>query len=158
MLTLGAPLLIQLIKVSLHTCLLQFNHRTPSAQLIWITIISISIRIMRLSKDNRIVIEQQPYPSTNLTKASDIFLTPVNDDMVQHTSPINKSILQEIFTLDFEYAHNKSCIVYPPPRRLLSQRWRPPLKLSFWGFFFFKEVGQIDYSHQQQRSSLHKQF
>ena len=138
MLTLGAPFLIQLIKVSLHTCLLQFNHRTPSAQLIWITIISISISIMRPSKDNRVVIEQQPYPSTNLTKASDIFLTPVNDDMVQHTSPINKSILQDVFTLDFEYAHNKSCIVYPPQEDFYPSGEDHPSNSVFGGYFFLR--------------------
>ena len=68
------------------------------AQLIWITIISISIRIMRPIKDQHIVIEQQPDPSPNVTKASDIFLTPGDEDMVQHISPINKSGPQEIFS------------------------------------------------------------
>ena len=45
---------------------------------------------MRLSKDNQIVIEQQPDPSPNKTKSSDIFQTPGNDDIFQHTSLINK--------------------------------------------------------------------
>ena len=40
-LTLGAPLLIRLMNVSIHPCLLQCNHRTPSAQLICITTIYI---------------------------------------------------------------------------------------------------------------------
>ena len=41
--TLGTPLLIRLQNVSLHPWLLQRNHRVPSAQLIWITIISIKV-------------------------------------------------------------------------------------------------------------------
>ena len=98
-LTLGASLLISLLEVSLQTCLLQCNHRTPSAQLIWITIMYISIRTTRISKDNRIVIKKQPDPSTNVTKLSDIFLALGNDEMVQHTSPINNSRLQEILLL-----------------------------------------------------------
>ena len=113
-LTLGSPLLIRLLKVSLQTCLLQCNHRTPSAELRHITIISISIRILRLSKDNWIVIEQQPDPSTNLTKSSENVLNPGNDEMVHHTRPINKSRLKQIFTLYFKYAHEKSWIIYSP--------------------------------------------
>ena len=42
------------------------------------------------SKDKWTVIEQQPDPSPNVTKSSDIFLTPRNDDMVKHAIPINK--------------------------------------------------------------------
>ena len=42
-LTIRAPMLICLLNVSLHNWLLQINHRTPSAQLIWITIISIKV-------------------------------------------------------------------------------------------------------------------
>ena len=53
---------------------------------------------MRPIKDQHIVIEQQPDPSPNVTKASDIFLTPGDEDMVQHISPINKSGPQEIFS------------------------------------------------------------
>ena len=41
MLKIGLPLLIHVMNVSLQTKLLQYNHRTTSAQLIWITIISI---------------------------------------------------------------------------------------------------------------------
>ena len=40
---LGAPLLIRLLNVSLQTWLIQYNHRTPSAQLIRITIISMKV-------------------------------------------------------------------------------------------------------------------
>ena len=48
-------------------------------------------------KDNHTVINQQPGPSPNLTKASDIFLIPGDEEMVQHIIPINKSGPQEIF-------------------------------------------------------------
>ena len=40
-LTLGEPLLIRLLNVYLQTWILQFNHSTSSAQIIWIIIISI---------------------------------------------------------------------------------------------------------------------
>ena len=40
-LTIGAPLLILLLNVSLQHWLLQSNHKTASDQLIWITTISI---------------------------------------------------------------------------------------------------------------------
>ena len=89
-LTIGAPFLICLLNVSLQLWLLKGNHRTPPSQLRWITIISIFIRMLRPSKDHQIVIEQQPDPSPNATKASENFLTPGDDDMVQHISPINK--------------------------------------------------------------------
>ena len=46
--------------------------------------------MLRTSKDNQKVIKQQPDPSTNVTKASEIFLTLGDDEMVQHISPINK--------------------------------------------------------------------
>ena len=42
-LTLGAPLLIRLQSVSLQPWLLQLDHRTPPAQLIWKTIIYIKV-------------------------------------------------------------------------------------------------------------------
>ena len=47
-----------------------------------------------------------------LTEASDIFLIPGDDDMVQHIIPINKSIPQYIFAVwikedDLKYAHKK---------------------------------------------------
>ena len=41
-------------------------------------------------KDSQTVIKQQHYPSPNVTKESDIFLIPGDDDMVQHISPANK--------------------------------------------------------------------
>ena len=37
---------------------------------------------LRPSKDHQTVIEQQPDPSPNIKKASDIFLRPRDDDMV----------------------------------------------------------------------------
>ena len=40
-LTIGAPFLIRLLDVSLQHWLIQFNHRTPAAQIILITTISI---------------------------------------------------------------------------------------------------------------------
>ena len=55
------------------------------------TIITLSIRTRRSSKDHQTVVEKQPDPETNVTKSSDIFLIPRDDDMVQHISPINKS-------------------------------------------------------------------
>ena len=112
--TIGALLLIHLMKVSLQPFLLQYNYRAPPAQLIWVTIISIFIRMLRLNKYNRIVIQQKTDPSPNVTKERENFLTPGNDYMVQHTSPNNKSIPQDIFILDIEYAHKKSCIIYSP--------------------------------------------
>ena len=46
--------------------------------------------MLRASKDHQIFIKQQPDPSPNVTKASDIFLVHADDEMVQHISPINK--------------------------------------------------------------------
>ena len=40
--------------------------------------------------DNHTFIEQQTDQSPNVTKASDILLSPRDDDMVQHINPINK--------------------------------------------------------------------
>ena len=57
------------------------------------------MRMLRPSKDYHIVIEQQPDTSPNVTKASDIFLTHRDDDMVRHIIPINKSAPQDIFDL-----------------------------------------------------------
>ena len=37
---------------------------------------------LRPSKDHQTVIEQQPDPSPNIKKASDIFLRPRDDEMV----------------------------------------------------------------------------
>ena len=45
------------------------------------------------------MIEQQPDPSPSVTKTSDIWLIPGNDDMVNHIIPINKSGPQENFAL-----------------------------------------------------------
>ena len=75
------------------------------------------IRTPRPSKDYQVVIEQQPDPSKNVTKSSDILLTPGDDYMVQHIIPINKSGYQDIFDLcrkeyEFKYAHKKSCVIY----------------------------------------------
>ena len=56
---------------------------------------------MRLmpSKYHQKVIEKLPDPSPNVTKASDIFLIPGDDDIFQHISPIIKSGPQDIFAL-----------------------------------------------------------
>ena len=51
------------------------------------------------SKDHHLVIEQQPAPSPNATKASDIFLIHVDDEMFQHINHINKSGPQDIVAL-----------------------------------------------------------
>ena len=69
--------------------------------------------MLRPSKDNHTVIEQQPYSSPNVTKASDIFRITGDVEMVQHIIPKNKSGLQEFFSLnrkedEFKYIHNKS--------------------------------------------------
>ena len=48
------------------------------------------IGTLRSSKFHHIVINKQPGPSPKLTKASDIFLIPGDDDMVKHISLINK--------------------------------------------------------------------
>ena len=137
-LVLGAPVSMRFLNLSLHSWILQCNHRTPSTQIIWITVISISIRIMIKSKDKWTVIEQQPDPSPNVTKSSDIFLTPRNDDMVKHAIPINKWRAKENFTLDFEYAHKKSCIIYSPQEDFIPAVKTTP-ELQLLGFFF-KEV------------------
>ena len=55
-----------------------------------------SIQIPIRIKYYQEVIEKQSDPSPNVTKSNDIFLTPGNDEMVQHSIPINKSGLQEI--------------------------------------------------------------
>ena len=54
------------------------------------------IRTRRPSKYQQILVEQQPDPETNLNKASDIWLIPGYDDMVQHIRPINKKVSQDI--------------------------------------------------------------
>ena len=58
------------------------------------TIIITSIRTLRPSKDHHIVANQQPDPATNVTKASDIWMIPGDDEMFQHIIPLNKSVLQ----------------------------------------------------------------
>ena len=55
------------------------------------------IRILSPNKDHQAVFEQQPDPSPNVTKESDILLISGDDEMVQHIIPINKPIPQEIF-------------------------------------------------------------
>ena len=77
------------------------------------TIITPIIRTLRPIKDHQTAIEQQSDPLSNVTKASDIFLTHGDYDIVQHIIPINKSVLQEIFAIyrkedEFKYSHNKS--------------------------------------------------
>ena len=55
------------------------------------TIVILIIRTLITIRDHHTVIEQQPDQSPNVTKASKILLSPGDDDMVQHISPINKS-------------------------------------------------------------------
>ena len=55
------------------------------------------IRKLRPSRDHQTFIKKQPDPSPDITKASDIFLIPRDDEMVQHVSLINKSGPQDIF-------------------------------------------------------------
>ena len=98
LLTLGAPLLLHLLNVSLNPLLIQCNHRTPSAQLRWIKIIYIEGWYKQNNMDHHIVINQLSYPPPNVTKPSDIFLIPVNDERVQHISLINKSGIQYILS------------------------------------------------------------
>ena len=59
-------------------------------------IIILSIRTLRPRKYQQILVEKQPDPETNLNKASDIWLIPGYDDMVQHIIPINKKVPQDI--------------------------------------------------------------
>ena len=54
-----------------------------------ITIIILIIRALIQSKDYQTVIKKQPASSLNLTKASDMFPVPRDDDMDKHSSPIN---------------------------------------------------------------------
>ena len=63
------------------------------------TTIILIIRALSPIKNHQKVIKQQPDPSHNAIKANDICLIPGNDEMVEHIIPINKSGLQEIFTL-----------------------------------------------------------
>ena len=75
--------------------------------------IILSIRTRRPIKYHQTVVEQQPDPATTVTKESDIWLIPGDDDMVQHIRPLNKSVREEIVTLwrkedEFKYTHNKS--------------------------------------------------
>ena len=106
-LALGFPLLILMQSVSLNPWLLRYNHITPSAQLIWII-----ISTLRPSKGYQTGIDQQLDPSPNATKENNILMIPENYEMVQHISPINKSVLQDIFAPDFKYAHNKAVVLY----------------------------------------------
>ena len=43
------------------------------------------------SKNHQIFIEQQPDPSPNVTKSSDVLLNTGDDEIVQPISPVNKS-------------------------------------------------------------------
>ena len=59
------------------------------------------------------VIKQQHGPPPKVKDASDIFLIPGDDEMVQNITPINKSGPQDIFSLwikedDFKYVQKKS--------------------------------------------------
>ena len=53
--------------------------------------------MLRPSKDHQSVVDQQPYPEKNVTKASDIWLITGDDDMVKCIRLINKSGTQDIF-------------------------------------------------------------
>ena len=55
------------------------------------TIIILNIRTLVPINDNQTSIKQQTDLSPNVTKASDIFLIPGDDKMVQHIFSINKS-------------------------------------------------------------------
>ena len=57
------------------------------------------IKTMIPSKDNQSVIDQQPDPSPNVMKTSDILLIPGDEEMAQYIIPINKSGPQDIFAL-----------------------------------------------------------
>ena len=57
------------------------------------------IRVLRPRKYHHTVIEQQPYPSPNVTKTSDSFLVPGDYEMVKNISLINKSGPKEILAL-----------------------------------------------------------
>ena len=73
--------------------------------------------MLRPIKDHQSVVDQQSYPETNVTKASDSWLIPEDCEMVQRIRPINKLRLKDIFSLwreeyEFKYAHKKLCIIY----------------------------------------------
>ena len=53
----------------------------------------------RAIKDHQTVVDQQPDPETNVTKASDSWLIPEDCEMVQRIRPINKLRLKDIFSL-----------------------------------------------------------
>ena len=55
--------------------------------------------MLRPIKDHQTVFEKQPDPAKQLTKSSDIWIIPGDDEMVQHIRPINKSGPQDIFSL-----------------------------------------------------------
>ena len=109
-LTLGAPLLISLLSVSLHTWLLQCNQRTPPSKLIWRT--KISIKSWHKQNNNNPdykdadakqgstnSYQATSWPSIKCNESKWNFLIPRDDEMVQHISPINKSGPQYIFSL-----------------------------------------------------------
>ena len=100
MLTLGAPMLILLLNDYLQYWLLQCNHITylyegkknlSRVDKKKITILPI-ISTLSPSKDHQKVIKKQPDPSPNITKSSEILLVPGDDEMIQYTIPINKSV------------------------------------------------------------------
>ena len=51
------------------------------------------------SKDHHTVIKQEPDPSPNLMKKSNILLIPGYDDIVEHIIPINKLGQNKVFDL-----------------------------------------------------------
>ena len=63
------------------------------------TIIILNIRTLVPINDNQTSIKQQTDLSPNVTKASDIFLMPGDDDMGQQIILINKSGPQDMFSL-----------------------------------------------------------
>ena len=75
--------------------------------------------MLRHVKDYQKAIEQQLDLSSNVKKANQNFLIPVNDDIFQQIIPINKSGLKFILALqrnedEFIYSHNKLCVIYSP--------------------------------------------
>ena len=110
------------------------------------------------SKDHQTVIEQQPAPSPNVTKDSDILVIPGDADMVQQMIPINKSGPQDSFSLwrkedEFQYSHDKSCVIYSSQEAFYLGGEEPPSISVVGNIVWKKERGKMEYIHKQQRVS-----
>ena len=88
-------------------------------------------------------------------------MIPGDDNMVQNISPINKSGLQDIFSLwrkynELKYSHNKPCILYCPQEAFyFGDKEHPSISVVV---NIVKKKKEIEYSHQQHRARLTDRF